>query len=533
MSGLVDADQRRRQHRAHRARIDPAIGVAADLADRPGSGSCRRRSGCSAACPGTRCRAWPSGRCRAARRGIPPARPDRPAAAGRSRRSCRPTCPGRSPSAPARAGSALASSSVGTIFSIEASTMWTRGRIWVRSPLPSLVTITEVPVSATRKLAPVMPTSASRNRSRRIAARLAEQRLRARSGRDPAAVRVWTRRKSASIWSLLTWTAGAMMWLGGSWRSWMMYSPRSVSTGSMPLLLEVLVERRSPRPTIDLPLVTVLAPASRQMSRMMSRASSAVSAQCTLPPAARHLLLVGLEIEVEMGERVVLDVARAVAQRVELGQLVDRLRALGDEAGCARCSSARCNCGVGERRAARSALKAGDVSFHQPLPPRRSAALSVMPASTSATWRTAIGRPSRCSLPAMFIRQPRSPASSVSAPVATMASVFLPTMRVGDVGILDAERAAEAAAHVGVLQFRQRQAGDRLEQAARLLAHAQLAQARAGIVIGDRAGEGGVDPVDAAHIDEEADEFEGLAPRAPRHAPPTQDRRRKAPDSAA
>ena len=53
-----------------------------------------------------------------------------------------------------------ASSSVGTIFSIEAMTIWTRGRICVRSPLPSLVTMIEEPVSATRKFAPVMPTSA-------------------------------------------------------------------------------------------------------------------------------------------------------------------------------------------------------------------------------------------------------------------------------------------------------------------------------------------------------------------------------------
>ena len=47
--------------------------------------------------------------------------------------------------------------------------MWTRGRICVRSPLPSLVTMIEVPVSATRKFAPVMPTSAARKRSRRMA----------------------------------------------------------------------------------------------------------------------------------------------------------------------------------------------------------------------------------------------------------------------------------------------------------------------------------------------------------------------------
>ena len=62
-----------------------------------------------------------------------------------------------------------ASLSVGVIFSIEARTTWTLGKVWVRSPLPSLVTMIDVPVSATRKLAPVRPTSAERKRSRRIA----------------------------------------------------------------------------------------------------------------------------------------------------------------------------------------------------------------------------------------------------------------------------------------------------------------------------------------------------------------------------
>ena len=46
--------------------------------------------------------------------------------------------------------------------------MWTGGKLCVRSPLPSLVTMIDVPVSATRKFAPVMPTSAARNFSRRM-----------------------------------------------------------------------------------------------------------------------------------------------------------------------------------------------------------------------------------------------------------------------------------------------------------------------------------------------------------------------------
>src|SRR5215212_146103 len=53
---------------------------------------------------------------------------------------------------------------------------------------------------------------------------------------------------------------------------------------------------------------------------------------------------------------------------------------------------------------------------------------SVRPASTSATWRTSTIRPSRQSLPAMFMRQPRSPASSVGAPVSAMRFVLSSTM---------------------------------------------------------------------------------------------------------
>ena len=40
--------------------------------------------------------------------------------------------------------------------------MWTFGSDWLRSPLPSLVTITECPVSAISMFAPVIPTSASK-----------------------------------------------------------------------------------------------------------------------------------------------------------------------------------------------------------------------------------------------------------------------------------------------------------------------------------------------------------------------------------
>src|SRR5262249_34908623 len=53
---------------------------------------------------------------------------------------------------------------------------------------------------------------------------------------------------------------------------------------------------------------------------------------------------------------------------------------------------------------------------------------SAMPASTSATWRAFTALPSRLSLPAMLSRQPRSPASSVPAPVAAMSAVLSETI---------------------------------------------------------------------------------------------------------
>ena len=162
--------------------------------------------------------------------------------------------------------------------------MCTLGSDWVRSPLPSLVTMTEEPVSAIRKLAPVMPTSAARNFSRRIWRASSTSWVGSISTRSFGSW-VCRRRKSASTCSCVRWMAGAMMWLGVSPRIWMRYSPRSVSTTSRPS-----TSRQALRPisseTIDLPLVTTRAPASRQIWRMIARASSAVGAKCTRLPAA-------------------------------------------------------------------------------------------------------------------------------------------------------------------------------------------------------------------------------------------------------
>ena len=56
---------------------------------------------------------------------------------------------------------AIASSIVGTIFSMPTTAMCTEGSVVARSALPSFVTSMSVPVSAIRAFPPVIPISAS------------------------------------------------------------------------------------------------------------------------------------------------------------------------------------------------------------------------------------------------------------------------------------------------------------------------------------------------------------------------------------
>jgi hypothetical protein len=107
-----------------------------------------------------------------------------------------------------------------------------------------------------------------------------------------------------------------------------------------------------------------------------------------------------------------------------------------------------------------------------------------MPASTSAMWRTATGEPFRESLPAIFIKQPRSPASTVGAPLSTMFCALLYD-RAGDVAVFDREGAPEAAAYLGFIHLDEREALYAAQKPPRLRLDAEFAQARAGVVVGD------------------------------------------------
>lgn len=78
---------------------------------------------------------------------------------------------------------------------------------------------------------------------------------------------------------------------------------------------------------------------------------------------------------------------------------------------------------------------------------------------------------------------------------------------VGDVGVLEREGAAEAAARVGGGQFDEVDALHRAQQPERAVADAQHAQGVTGGVVGDAVREVRADVGDAEHVDEEFRQF--------------------------
>ena len=138
---------------------------------------------------------------------------------------------------------------------------------------------------------------------------------------------------------------------------------------------------------IDLPLVSARAPWARQIASTASFASSDVRQKCTCPPASVTFCLVGFEIKIEMLQRMFLDVARRIAQRLEFRQFGRRERAALDEAGAQIVQSLLQRRVLQRLMRVLFELRRGRVNGH-----RRASALvpaiggvSVMPASTSAT----------------------------------------------------------------------------------------------------------------------------------------------------
>src|SRR5262249_46736629 len=151
-----------------------------------------------------------------------------------------------------------------------------------------------------------------------------------------------------------------------------------------------------------------------------------------LTSALDDLAFIGFEIKIEMSECVIFDGARFGAERIELRQLRLGCSAFGDKPGLDVLQRSL-QFTIGERFC-RSLLE-GEGGFGHDAQRDFGAAIagvSVMPARTSATWRTSIFARSRASPPAICIRQPRSPARTVFASVSrilfSLASRIAPEM---------------------------------------------------------------------------------------------------------
>ena len=114
----------------------------------------------------------------------------------------------------------------------------------------------------------------------------------------------------------------------------------------------------------------------------------------------------------------------------------------------------------------------------------------------------------------MCIRQELSQAHTASAPLADDSRQLLVEHRGRDVGVLDRERAAEAAALLGVRQLDELEARHRAQQPGRSVADTEQAQRMARRVVRHGARVGRADLLDPEHAREELRQLPG--PR--RHA---------------
>src|SRR5829696_2240041 len=165
-------------------------------------------------------------------------------------------------------------------FSMPMSVTSTCGTVVHIRPLPSDSTTQTVPVSATAKFAPLTPTFAERNFSRRYRrATLARA-----GGSSERSFAPSLSLKSSRISARFLWIAGTRMCELVSPASWMMSSARSVSYARMPTPSKYSFNFVS-SVAMDLTLTTSRAPWLCAMPATIRLASSASRAQWTWPPA--------------------------------------------------------------------------------------------------------------------------------------------------------------------------------------------------------------------------------------------------------
>src|SRR6266571_4938990 len=166
-----------------------------------------------------------------------------------------------------------ASSQRRTIFSRPMRATWTFGTLVTRRPLPSFVSTTIDPVSATPMFAPVTPTFAARNCGRNRA-RTADRML-----EGSGAI-------GSPYASEVMWIAGNTRWDGFSPATWQRSSPRSVSIARIPSAARPWFISTSSE-VRDFDLTRNSAPLARHTSRTYWTAWRPVAAKKTRPPFAR------------------------------------------------------------------------------------------------------------------------------------------------------------------------------------------------------------------------------------------------------
>ncbi len=235
----------------------------------------------------------------------------------------------------------------------------------------------------------------------------------------------------------------------------------------------------------DFALTTSVVPLPAIRSPTMRLASAPSRAQCTAPAGRRHRRLELDQVAVEVAHRLGLDRPPGLAQRLPVGQLGDRRGRLARIV-CVTCERLRRSCSsASAARAASGNGCAGAAHAGAPAAAR---------ASTSARWigrgPAPAGAAHRRCASGTSCRPPRStrrPSRGSPAPCRRH--------RQRGVGVLDRERAAEAAALVGARQRAQLKAAHRAQQPQRPVAEPQRAQGVAGRVVGDRVRELGADVV--------------------------------------
>ena len=169
----------------------------------------------------------------------------------------------------------------GSSFSIPTTLISTSGSVVHMRPFPSDSSTTRVPVSAIAKLAPLMPTRARRNRSRRWM-RAASASAAGSSDRSSGPM---VRRSRSRISVRLRWMAGTRMCDDQSPSSCSISSAKSVSSASTPRAASASL---SPISSVvsDFTLTTSCSPWPATMPATRSLAASASAAQCTVAPAS-------------------------------------------------------------------------------------------------------------------------------------------------------------------------------------------------------------------------------------------------------